>query len=482
MKNSKENYTADYIELSINQNEDNDEPPDQQQNDHPFQHMHKEEARTALLEDNNSSEEDFIIYDNDQEQNQDQNRNSKPKHNEEKSLAFQALPSLIISVIGLVLAGDLLDEFQRWDVFLKTTELFILLPILLNLKGNLEMNLAARFSTSSNLGDLDYGPTRRSLIIGNLSLLQVQSLVAGAIAGVSSFALGLITKPGSNTSYFEMMYMTASAMVSASFSAGILGIFMVALILVCRKFDIDPDNIACPMASSTGDIVTLVLLASCAYILQHQMDTILSTLIFLVMLAMIPFFGLIVWRNKHVKDLLFAGWTPIILAMVISSWAGILLEAFVERYKGVALLTPVLIGLAGNLGSIYASRISTSLHAETKENYKSVELTLILMNIPVQVVFMLIIWAFSLGQLQYNAWFFFSYFLISMICTWICLRIGKYMTLAFWKMGYDPDNYVIPYLTASIDVIGTILLVCCFRILTDSGAADMAIERSPPSH
>lgn len=39
--------------------------------------------------------------------------------------------------------------FQKhWDVFVKTSELFILLPILLNLKGNLEMNLAARFSTS----------------------------------------------------------------------------------------------------------------------------------------------------------------------------------------------------------------------------------------------------------------------------------------------------------------------------------------------
>ncbi|RCH84290.1 hypothetical protein CU098_001816, partial [Rhizopus stolonifer] len=344
--------------------------------------------------------------------------------------------------------------------------------------GNLEMNLAARFSTSSNLGELDYGPTRRSLIVGNLALLQVQSLVAGAIAGVSSFALGLITKPGSSTSYFEMMYMTASAMVSASFSAGILGVFMCALIIVCRRFDIDPDNIACPMASSTGDIVTLVLLATCAVILQPQMDSILSTLIFLVMVAMIPCFGFIVWRNKHVKDLLFSGWTPIILAMVISSLAGVLLEAFVEQYKGVALLTPVLIGLAGNLGSIYASRISTCLHAETKENYKAVELTLMAMNIPVQVVFMIIIWAFGLGQLQYNVWFFLSYFLISMICTWICLKIGKYMTLFFWKIGYDPDNYVIPYLTASIDVIGTILLVSCFRALTDSGATDMTIERS----
>jgi hypothetical protein len=32
------------------------------------------------------------------------------------------------------------------------------------------------------------------------------------------------------------------------------------------------------------------------------------------------------------------------------------------------------------------------------------------------------------------------------------------------------------YRTASIDVIGTILLVACFRLLTNTGATDMAIE------
>ncbi|CEP15330.1 hypothetical protein [Parasitella parasitica] len=446
---SKEQYSADYIELSINENNENDEPPDINQKDEPDC-----QPTTGLLtEQDNSSDEDFVIFEN------ENNKNAVPKH--ENSLAIQALPSLIISVIGLVFAGKLMDEFQKSDVFLNTTELFILLPILLNLKGNLEMNLAARFSTSSNLGELDYGPTRRSLIVGNLALLQVQSLAAGAIAGVSSFALGLITKPGSSTSYYEMMFMTSSAMVSASFSA---------------RFDVDPDNIACPMASSTGDIVTLVLLASCATILQHQMESIFSTVIFLIMLSMIPVFGFIVWRNKHVKNLLFSGWTPIILAMVISSLAGVLLEAYVEQYKGVALLTPVLIGLSGNLGSIYASRISTCLHAEIKEKYKVVEYTLLAMNVPVQIVFLLIIWGFGMGHLQYNFWFFLSYFFISMICTWVCLKIGKLMTLVFWKMGYDPDNYVIPYLTASIDVIGTILLVSTFKALTSTGANDMALE------
>ncbi|KAI9485724.1 MAG: hypothetical protein EXX96DRAFT_546222 [Benjaminiella poitrasii] len=460
---NKEHYSADYIELSINMNDDNDDPPDHS-NDSRF---HNKEASTALLSGPNNNE-DFIVYDT-----TTMHEEIKPTTTHAKLLAIQAFPSLIISVIGLLFAGDLMDEFQHWDVFLKTPELFILLPILLNLKGNLEMNLAARFSTSSNLGELDFGPARKSFIIGNLSLLQVQSIVSGAVAGIASFALGLITKPDSSTSYYEMMFMTASSMVSASFSAAILGVFMCALIILCRRFDVDPDNIACPLASSTGDIVTLILLAASASLLQSQMENILSTLIVTVMLFMIPCFGWIVWRNRHVKELLFAGWTPIVLAMIISSLAGILLEANVEQYKGVALLTPVLIGLAGNLGSIYASRISTCLHSETFENYRMVEYSLLAMNVPVQLVFMVIIWGFNMGQLDYTVWFFLTYFIISMICTWICLKTGKLISLICWKMGYDPDNYVIPYLTAIIDVIGTVLLVSSFRALTLTGATDM---------
>ncbi|KAI8393344.1 uncharacterized protein BYT42DRAFT_591180 [Radiomyces spectabilis] len=391
---------------------------------------------------------------------------------------MQALPSLIISVFGLIIAGFIMDEFQHWDVFTETSELFILLPILLNLKGNLEMNLAARLSTSANLGELDYGPTRRSLVVGNLALLQVQALVAGALAGIASFALGLVTKPGRPTSFYESMYMTSSSMVSASVSSAILGLFMCALVILSRRFHIDPDNIACPLASATGDIVTLVVLAACAYILRGHMDSLFSTAVFLAMSAMLPLFGFIVWKNKHVNHLLFSGWTPIICAMIISSLAGIVLEEYVEEFKGVALLTPVLIGLAGNLGSIYASRISTCLHSKTKEDYQLVEWTLMIMNFPVQLVFLLLIWRFNMGQLDYNGWFFLTYFVVSMICTWICLKTAKFMTLGFWKLDYDPDNYVIPYLTASIDVVGTVLLVASFSWLTSSGATNMAIDSS----
>ena len=144
--------------------------------------------------------------------------------------------------------------------------------------------------------------------------------------------------------------------------------------------------------------------------------TMSSTIIFIVLILLVPLFGYMVWKNKHMQDLLFVGWVPILIAMVISSLAGVVLERYVGEYKGVALLTPVLIGLSGNLGSIYASRISTSLHGETKENCNVVEWTLLAMNIPIQVIFLIIIWAFQMGELRYTGWFFFAYFLVSMIC------------------------------------------------------------------
>ncbi|ORX53087.1 MgtE-domain-containing protein [Hesseltinella vesiculosa] len=452
----------DYIELSPALNED-DEPPDIRRDQYSLEGKRSASIHRASME--------ALL---EEATHLEPNPASHPWR-----LIVQSLPSLIISLIGLVVAGVLMDEYQHWQVFVNTSELFILLPILLNLKGNLEMILASRFSTSANMGELDYGSSRKSLMLGNLALLQVQALVAGAIAGLASFALGVLTRPDTGGSYYESVYMTACSMVSASFSSAILGVFMCALILICRQYRINPDNIACPLASATGDVVTLILLAGCAMILQDHMETLMSTFVFLSMLLAVPFFGVIVWRNKRIKQLLFAGWTPIVIAMVISSLAGVVLEHYVEKYKGIALLTPVLIGVAGNLGSIYVSRISTCLHQDTEEDYASVERALFLMNIPVQAIFLLIIWAFNMGDLDYNFWFFLTYMMVNLICTFICLKVGKWMTLSFWKMGYDPDNYVIPYLTATIDAIGTVLLVATFSLLTSSGASNMQMPAQP---
>lgn len=71
-------------------------------------------------------------------------------------------------------------------------QLIMIIPVILNLKGNLEMNLSARLGTAANIGELDDPPVRRSMIVGNLSLLQVQATVVSFVAACVSLVLGLI--------------------------------------------------------------------------------------------------------------------------------------------------------------------------------------------------------------------------------------------------------------------------------------------------
>jgi solute carrier family 41 len=74
-------------------------------------------------------------------------------------------------------------------------ELIAIAPVILNLKGNIEMNLSARLGTASNMGDLNDPSVRTDLILGNLALLQVQAAVVSFIAACVSFLLGTIV-PG----------------------------------------------------------------------------------------------------------------------------------------------------------------------------------------------------------------------------------------------------------------------------------------------
>ncbi|CAG8470638.1 9643_t:CDS:10 [Paraglomus occultum] len=370
----------------------------------------------------------------------------------ERSLALEAMPPLLISVAGLMFTGWLLDVVQDWKVFKRINELFILVPVLLNLKGNLEMNLASRMSTSSNLGELDQASARDALIWGNLALLQVQALIVGAVAGFFSFSEELAFHPHANT-YFESMLVIVASMICATLSSMILGTFMCALIIVSRKFRINPDNIACPMASALGDLLTLIILAVCSDFLQKYMFTWMSTWMFVILTFSIPLWARLVWTNKYVQDLLINGWVPLFVAMIIASIAGLVLERYIKMYQGLAVLTPVLNGLAGNLGSIYASRISTRLHSGTEEDYKSSEKTLFLIHIPIEILFLLVAWWLDLGHLPLG------------FCVLFTLVLTKNLTLWLWRHKYDPDNYSMPYITAIVDVVGTGLLVLSYSAL-----------------
>ena len=69
-------------------------------------------------------------------------------------------------------------------------QIIMIIPVVLNLKGNLEMNLSARLGTAANIGELDDPSVRCSMIVGNLSLLQVQAISVSFIASCTALMLG----------------------------------------------------------------------------------------------------------------------------------------------------------------------------------------------------------------------------------------------------------------------------------------------------
>ena len=137
----------------------------------------------------------------------------------------------------------------------------------------------------------------------------------------------------------------ATSMTAASLSCLFLGSFMCALVVICHKFNRDPDNIVPAVASCLGDLVTLVMLGFVSAIFIPFIQTLLPLLvgIFVIFSAIACF--VFTMKNKHVRPLLKVGWWPLLGAMVISSGTGIVLDMFVSRYEGFALLAIVISGM-----------------------------------------------------------------------------------------------------------------------------------------
>uniref|UniRef100_A0A3Q2DDN7 Solute carrier family 41 member n=1 Tax=Cyprinodon variegatus TaxID=28743 RepID=A0A3Q2DDN7_CYPVA len=335
------------------------------------------------------------------------------------SIGLQVVFPFLLAGFGTVAAGMVLDIVQHWTVFTKVSEVFILVPALLGLKGNLEMTLASRLSTAVRTWTSFFSPC------------DVQATVVGFLASIAAVIFGWL--PEGQFKLGHAVLLCASSVATAFIASLLLGLIMIGVIVASRKVGINPDNVATPIAASLGDLITLSLLAGISTGLYQELEynDYANPLVCAAFVAMCPVWVLIARKIPSTREVLYSGWEPVIIAMAISSVGGLILDKTVSdpNFAGMAVFTPVINGVGGNLVAVQASRISTYLH----------------MN--------------GLPMGDPNPCLCFTFLQVA-----ILLYLADWMVHWMWGRGMDPDNFSIPYLTALGDLLGTGFLALCFHM------------------
>ncbi|MGQ3412548.1 magnesium transporter [Natrinema sp. LN54] len=154
---------------------------------------------------------------------------------------------------------------------------------------------------------------------------------------------------------------------------------------------------------------------------------------------------------------------------VLQMVSGTVLESYEEQLlenPALLVLVPVMIGTAGNLGSIMCARLSTQLHLGTLEfspsnpNIRANVGAVLGLAATVFVLLGLASWGIGRalgGTLGIGTLLVITMISGMLLAVWVVV-VSSVSVYASYRLGYDPDDTTIPVVTNVCDITGVLIL------------------------
>jgi mgtE-like transporter len=384
----------------------------------------------------------------------------------------QGFVALLISSGGDLLAGLTLASI---DHTLKTLAgLVILIPAAIGMRGNIFGALGSRLGTSIHTGTFRLS-RRLDTVVG-------QNLAASTLLSIAlSVALAVLAK--SVAIAFGQKSISVADFVVISVVGGILSsaVVMVLTVMVAaggvsRGWDMD--NVAAPIVTAAGDVVTLPSLYLATFIVRlHGVTTVVS-----ILCAIAGVVALVVGARSNLpilRRVVRESMPVLILAGVLDVTAGVAIDKrldviFAHKFPGLLILIPPFLEDAGALGGILSSRLSSKLHLGLIEARRFPAqrvgedvLLIYLYAIPVFTLVALSSYAVATAARHGTpgaATMIGASLLAGFIATTFACIVAYYGAVATYRLGLDPDNHGIPIVTSTLDLLGVFSFILALVI------------------
>ncbi|MGA1866000.1 MAG: magnesium transporter [Thermoplasmatota archaeon] len=386
----------------------------------------------------------------------------------------QAILVLVFCGIIDLFPGYFLGRFEH--ILVSMPGLLIIIPPTVGLRGNIFGALAARIGSKLHLGTIEPRFRRNKELRVQLVAAAVQLLFLSIFIPVLAEVVGRLF----NISIGDVEDLIFISIMAALISGVLMFAITFGVSFLTFKRGWDPDNVSTPIVATSGDLLTIPVLFLCAHLAMKVPDTtaILLSGAGLIVILLISMHMAITGRGES-RQILREALPVAMAAVLISTFSGLVLGASFDALLADSVflvMVPALNGQGGNMGSVLGSRVTSSAYLghhrlSFRPNDLAVSSGISLWLISL-IVFVLIIGGGGvlLGsatnmEIPHLLEVLIIMVLGATLITIVTSTVAYYIAFSSFKLGLDPDNVVIPVLTALMDVVGSGSLIIVLLII-----------------